>query len=72
MSSSTPVLTQEAPRVSRVQGVFFGGVDEWVSLQGFIFCERGDPLGFFSSGKILGGMEERRGIFFNSIEPSLF
>ena len=35
------------------------------------FCERGDPFVFFSSGKILGGMEERRGHFFNSIEASL-
>ena len=60
-------------RVSRVQGVcFLGGVDEGVSLQGFIFGERGWSSWLFSSGNILGGMEERRGIFFNSIEASLF
>ena len=54
MSSSTPVLTQEAPKsrvskVSRVQRVFFGGgvVDEQgLFVKVSFFGERGDPLGW--------------------------
>ena len=49
MSSSTPVLTQEAPRVSRVQGILFlGGVDEEVSFaRSHFFVKEVILLAFF-------------------------